>query len=140
MNIHLRKFSQLFMRRFFLLLFLTTQLAVYGQWEIGFGGGPSLNYYSHKGYIDRASFSFLPSINSHVYSTSWGASFGIFGQYSFNKYFGIRADLNWAQKKISKEINNHCYTYKITNNYAQIPLVATGSLHIGRITLLNFRK
>lgn len=126
------------MRKIFLLFFLVAQLAVYGQWKIGVGGGPSINAYSNQGQnFDYNLNMFLGPIDKTSFhsTTSWGASIGAFGQYSFCKYFGIRADISWTQKNISKYFHHKRYTYNITNNYLQMPVVAIGSLPIGRFTL-----
>lgn len=58
----------------------------------------------------------------------WGATVGVSGQYNFTDWFGVRADLNWAQKNYRqyRSVLN-VVDYKYRNNYLQLPVMASFS-------------
>ena len=56
----------------------------------------------------------------------WGTTFGVSGQYDVNEWFGVRADLNFAQKNYRRWRTSHIETdYRFTNNYLQLPVMAS---------------
>ncbi len=125
------------MRKFIISILLTISLAIHGQWKIGVGVGPSINLYPYQ-ERDLLFASFLsPGDFQFEDKVSWGISAGVYGQYDFNDYIGLRVDLNWTQKNIYrgyKRTNIHVVN-KTTNNYLQLPFMATGGIFLGRFKL-----
>ena len=58
------------------------------QWRIGVTGGVAFNHPT----IDKQYMTDL------VYKDRCGLSFGLMGQYDFNDWLGVRAELDWTQK------------------------------------------
>lgn len=107
------------MKRKALLLtaMLTLGLAANAQWRVGATVGADCNRYS----IDKQYFS------DFSYSGRWGVTAGVTGQYNFFDWLGVRADLNWTQKNHRMERQLYATDYKITNNYLQLPVMASFS-------------
>ena len=61
-----------------------------------------------------------------VYKDRSGVNFGLMGQYDFNDWLGVRAELDWTQKNYRQ--TRHVVDdqdYKYTNNYLLMPVVAS---------------
>ena len=105
-------------KRLLLALALTTALTANAQWRVGVTAGADFNVHSMD----------LQYMNDFRMQGRWGATAGVSGQYDFNDWLGIRADLNWTQKNYRQyrsflsEIG-----YKYRNNYLQLPVMASFS-------------
>ena len=125
------------MRKVLLLVCVLSSLIVNAQWKLGLGGGASLNLYSYQ-ERELLFLGFLSEDNiSYQSFPSWGVSTSVYGQYDFNKHFGVRADLNWTQKNIYRRIDSKDYNtyFKIKNGYVQLPIMVTYGWHLGRVKL-----
>ena len=117
------------MKRVAIILFvIVSSLAVNAQWRIGLTVGATYNSYSRDNHY----------MSDWHYKGAWGkiassshyvpiGTIGVMGQYDFNDWFGIRADLNWTNKA------NHQYRtmvstdFETLNNYIQLPVMASFS-------------
>lgn len=63
------------------------------------------------------------------YEGQWGWTLGVTGQYDFNDWLAVRADLNMTQKNHRQyRTGNLAYTdYDTRNNYLQLPVMASFS-------------
>lgn len=106
---------------------LLLPLSALAQWRIGVTGGPDYNLFSmDKQYM-----------TDYQISGRWGAAIGISGQYSFNDWLALRADLNWTQKNYRKHrVNLSQMDYLYQNDYLQLPVMA--SLSAGGEKLRGF--
>ena len=86
------------------------------QWRIGVTGGVAFNHPT----IDKQYMTDL------VYKDRSGVNFGLMGQYDFNDWLGVRAELDWTQKNYRQ--TRHVVDdqdYKYTNNYLLMPVMAS---------------
>ena len=98
---------------------LAILLPVQAQWRAGVTMGGDWNHY----VIDKH------YMTDWHYEGQWGWTLGLTGQYNFNEWLGVRADLNWTQK------NHHQYrtgvmantNYDTWNGYLQLPVMASFS-------------
>jgi len=114
----------------FILLLASLPDIASGQWRVGATGGTTLNHY----VIDKH------YMEDWHYDNGCGATFGVFGQYDFMTWkkwtFGVRADLNWAQKNHKayrnqlSEGETKAVDYTFYNNYLQLPVMA--NINFGR--------
>lgn len=106
-------------RLFFVLTILLTTITASAQWRLGVTGGAAYNVFSmDKQYMV-----------DYQIDGRWGATVGISGQYDFNSWLGIRADLNWTQKNYRKHrMILDQMDYKYNNNYLQLPVMASFSV------------
>ena len=89
------------------------------KWRAGVTVGGDINYYD----IDKQ------------YQYDWryhnakGLTVGVTGQYQFNDWFALRADINYTQKNYSQYRTGRafCENYKHHNSYVQLPLMASFS-------------
>lgn len=101
-----------------LLLFLSfLPVNTHAQWRVGLTAGADYNIY----HIDKHYM-----LDWH-YEGAWGATAGIMGQYDFNDWFGLRAEINWAMKnhkgyRTGFRSDNY---YKEFNHYVQLPLMVS---------------
>ena len=101
---------------FFLALMLPT--LVFAQWRVGANVGLSYNHPT----IDKQYMTDL------VYKDRCGLSFGLMGQYDFNDWLGVRAELDWVQKNYRQTRNvAENQDYKFTNDYLLMPVMASFS-------------
>ena len=107
----------------FVLLAFFIPIEIFAQWKVGVGCGPSLNFYDCQ------------QQEWEYQNSSWGVALGGFGQYNFKDYIGVRAEINWVQKNNYKSFYNHDTGYKTINNYFQVPIMATGSIKLGKLDL-----
>ena len=88
------------------------------QWRAGITGGATYNVFS----MDKQYMA------DYEIDGRWGVTLGVSGQYDFNNWLAVRADLNWTQKNhrrhrmILKEMD-----YKYRNDYLQLPVMASFS-------------
>lgn len=86
-------------------------------WKIGVTMGGTINTYHMN----------------NSYQSDWsehcrgGFEAGVSGQYNFTKWFGVRADLMWMQKNYRRSRTMITNSYKYTNNYLQLPVMANFS-------------
>ena len=91
----------------------------HAQWRVGVTAGADYNVHSMD----------LQYMDDFRMQGRWGATVGITGQYNFNDWLGVRADLNWTQKNyrqhrvVLSEVN-----HKYFNNYLQLPVMASFSV------------
>ena len=91
-------------------------VCAHAQWRVGVTGGADYNVFS----MDRQ------YLDDYRIDGRWGATLGITGQYSFNDWLGVRADLNWTQKNYRKHrMVLWQMDYKYRNDYLQLPVMAT---------------
>ncbi len=109
------------MKKLFLLiaaaLFVLPQSSS-AQWHAGVTVGADYNAFSREKHY----------MADYTFKGHGGFTFGITGQYDFNDWLGIRADLNLTQKnhqEYRELFNNVDYTVK--NNYLQLPVMASFS-------------
>lgn len=95
---------------------LLAALAAQAQWRVGVTGGADYNVFSmDKQYL-----------TDYQIDGRWGATVGVSGQYDFNSWLGVRADLNWTQKNYRKHraiLSQMDYKYR--NDYLQLPVMAS---------------
>ena len=90
----------------------------HAQWRAGVTIGGDYNHYSiDKHYMTDWDF-----------EGKWGLTIGATGQYNFNDWLAVRADLNWTQKNHRQYRhllpNTDCDT---RNDYLQLPVMASFS-------------
>ena len=107
------------MKRKILLLIGSVMLtsAVHAQWRVGATFGATTNHYQ----MDRQYQS------DYNLNDRWGLTLGITGQYDFNSWLGVRADLNWTQKNYRIRRDRITMDYKYTNDYLLLPVMASFS-------------
>ena len=103
-------------RRLLMAVALLAALAAQAQWRVGVTGGADYNVFSmDKQYL-----------TDYQIDGRWGATVGVSGQYDFNSWLGVRADLNWTQKNYRKHraiLSQMDYKYR--NDYLQLPVMAS---------------
>lgn len=97
--------------------FLMLTMVAHAQWRVGATFGATSNHYR----MDRQYMS------DYRVNDRWGVTLGITGQYDFNSWLGVRADLNWTQKNHRMLRDRVQMDYKYTNNYLQLPVMASFS-------------
>lgn len=96
-------------------LMVTTAQA---QWRVGVTGGADYNVFN----MDQQ------YMTDYKVDGRWGVTLGITGQYNVTDWFGVRADLNWTQKNYRhSRVVYSDVDYKLTNNYLQLPVMASFS-------------
>ena len=104
------------MNRTIIFLALMLPTLVFAQWRIGANVGLSNNHPT----IDKQYMTDL------VYKDRCGLDFGLMGQYHFNDWLGVRAELDWTQKNYRQTRNVvDDQNYKYTNNYLLMPVMAS---------------
>ena len=105
------------------LLLLAAMVAFPGtmaaQFRVGVSGGVSYNRYSmDKQYM-----------TDYRFYGGWGATAGIMGQYNFTDWFGIRAELDWAQRNYrhTRAVYEDKLDYRYNNQYLLVPVMANFS-------------
>ena len=104
------------MKRTIIFLALMLPSLAFAQWRVGANVGMSYNHPT----IDKQYMTDL------VYKDRSGVNFGLMGQYDFNDWLGVRAELDWTQKNYRQ--TRHVVDeqdYKYTNNYLLMPVVAS---------------
>ena len=107
-------------KRFFAAaLMVMCVMTASAQWRVGITGGADYNMFSmDKQYM-----------TDYDINGRWGVTLGVSGQYDFNNWLGVRADLNWTQKNYRKHRIIVSYMdYKLQNDYLQLPVMATFSV------------
>ena len=64
------------------------------------------------------------------YDSRWGVQFGVNGQYDFNDWFGVRAELDFQQRGYTMRRTEHLVSlinYKYRDNYLTLPVMASFS-------------
>ena len=99
-----------------LLVFAMTAAA---QWRAGVTMGGAWNHYS----IDKH------YMTDWHYEGQWGMTAGVTGQYDFNDWLAVRADLNWTQKNHRQHRTGFLAStdYDTRNAYLQLPVMASFS-------------
>lgn len=103
-------------KTFLIISILTFSLVANAQWRIGVIGGADYNIYT----IDKHYM-----VDWH-YQGAWGGTFGIMGQYDFNDWFGVRAEVDYTMKN-HREYRTGLLAntdYVVDNHYVQLPLMA----------------
>lgn len=106
------------MKKKTILTFLTLlmPLLASAQWRVGVTAGAAYNHYS----IDKQYWL------DYQYEGAWSPTIGVTGQYDFNSWFGVRADLSWTQKnhrEYRRRLKN--VDYKVKNHYLLLPVMAS---------------
>lgn len=99
------------------------------QWRVGVIGGAVYNIHSQDVHY----------MTDFSLNGAFGFNSGISGQYSFNKWLGVRADLIFAQKnyKLSRtDLSEIKYNY--LNNYLLLPVMASFSFGGDNFPLRGF--
>lgn len=106
------------MKKIITFLALLLPMLAFAQWRIGANVGLSYNHPT----IDKQYMTDLE------YKDRCGLDFGLMGQYDFNDWLGVRAELNWVQKNYRQRryVVDH-QDYKFTNNYLLLPVMASFS-------------
>ena len=106
-------------RKMMLAVAFLMVLAAHAQWRVGVTGGATYNVFSmDKQYL-----------TDYQIDGRWGITLGVSGQYDFNNWLGVRADLNWTQKNYRKHrviLSQMDYRYR--NDYLQLPVMASFSV------------
>ena len=98
----------------FLALMLPT--LAFAQWRVGANVGLSCNHPT----IDKQYMTDLE------YKDRYGVTFGMMGQYDFNDWLGVRAELDWTQKNYRQtRVVYNKQDFKYTNNYLLMPVMAS---------------
>ena len=96
-------------------LMVTTAQA---QWRVGVTGGADYNVFN----MDQQ------YMTDYKVDGRWGITLGVTGQYNVTDWLGVRADLNWTQKNYRhSRVVYSDVDYKLTNNYLQLPVMASFS-------------
>lgn len=106
------------MKKKAILTFLTLlmPLLASAQWRVGVTAGATYNHYS----IDKQYWL------DYQYEGAWSPTIGVTGQYDFNSWLGVRADLSWTQKnhrEYRRRLEN--VDYKVKNHYLLLPVMAS---------------
>ncbi len=96
-------------------MILMMPVLCHAQWRIGVTGGADYNVLT----IDKH------YLNDFNYNGHWGATAGIMGEYDFNDWLGVRADLNWTTKNHTVVRNSLPLEYNYTNDYLLLPVMAS---------------
>ena len=112
------------MRKLLMIVALLTAMTAQAQWRVGVVGGADYNVYR----MDQQ------YMTDFKVDGRWGATLGVTGQYDVNEWLGVRAELDWTQKNYrrSRVVYSDIY-YKYTNNYLQLPLMASFSFGAERL-------
>lgn len=106
------------MKKLFIFLALMLPTVAFAQWRVGVNAGADYNHYSINTQFQ----------SDYQYKDRWGATLGIMGQYDFNDWLGVRAELDWTQKNYRmKRPVAGTTDYKYINNYLQLPVMASFS-------------
>ena len=107
------------MRNLLMAVALLTAFTAHAQWRVGVTGGTTYNVFSmDKQYL-----------TDYQIDGRWGVTLGVTGQYNFNSWLAVRADLNWTQKNYRKYraiLTQMDYRYR--NDYVQLPVMASFSV------------
>ena len=98
---------------------LAIMLPAQAQWRAGVTVGGDWNHYT----VDKH------YMTDWHYEGQWGWTLGLTGQYNFNEWLGVRADLNWTQKN-HKQYRTGIMSntnYDTWNSYLQLPVMASFS-------------
>ena len=92
---------------------------VRAQWRAGVTMGRAWNHYS----IDKH------YMTDWHYEGLWGWTLGATGQYNFNDWLAVRADVNWTQKNHRQYRTGYmaATNYDTHNSYLQLPVMASMS-------------
>jgi len=106
------------MKKLFLSLALMLPITVFAQWRVGVNAGGDVNHYSINTQFQ----------SDLQYKDRWGVTMGVMGQYDFFDWLGVRAELDWTQKnyRMKRQVHENV-DYKYTNNYLQLPVMASFS-------------
>lgn len=124
-------------RILFLAFLMGCQLTAKAQWRIGITGGETYNHYT----IDTH---YMTDLH---YKDAWGSvicldrvlyfgTIGITGQYDFNDWLGVRADLNWTTKGYRQYRTLVSTDFQTMNSYLLLPVMA--SLNVGGKNIRGF--
>ncbi len=114
-------FKKLFLTAAILLSLPLTSRA---QWSVGLLGGADCNMHSQDNHY----------MTDYRFRGSAGMNFGLSGQYAFNDWLAVRADLTFTQKNyqftrnLVKEVDHH-----YLNNYLLLPVMASFRFGEGRV-------
>ena len=101
----------------FLTVFFMTAMLASAQWRIGAHAGATYNHFTaDKHYMI-----------DYSYKDRWGIDAGVMGQYDFNDWLGVRAELDFMQKNHTTKRLQVPTAYKYTNNYLVLPVMASFS-------------
>ena len=88
------------------------------QWRVGLTGGAAYNVFS----MDKQYMA------DYEIDGRWGAALGVTGQYDFNSWLSVRAELNWTQKNHRRHrMVVSSMDFKYRNDYLQLPVMASFS-------------
>ena len=106
------------MKKLLTLAALLLPSLAFAQWRIGANVGASINHPTiDKQYMEDLQF-----------KDRMGITFGVMGQYDFNDWFGVRAEIDWTQKNYRQtRISSIHQDYKYMNNYLLLPVMASFS-------------
>ena len=113
-------------RKWILACVVMLSMAAQAQWRVGATIGADYNVFT----MDKQYESDWQN------NGRWGVTMGVTGQYNFNDWLGIRADLNWTQKNYRRNRDRVAIDYRYYNNYLQLPVMA--SLSMGGQKLRGF--
>ena len=103
---------------------MLTAMTAQAQWRVGVVGGADYNVYR----MDQQ------YMTDFKVDGRWGATLGVTGQYDVNEWLGVRAELDWTQKNYRRSrVVYSDIDYKLTNNYLQLPLMASFSFGAERL-------
>ena len=112
------------MRKLLTIVALLTAMTAQAQWRVGVVGGADYNVYR----MDQQ------YMTDFKVDGRWGATLGVTGQYDVNEWLGVRAELDWTQKNYRRSrVVYSDIDYKLTNNYLQLPLMASFSFGAERL-------
>lgn len=112
------------MRKLLMIVALLTAMTAQAQWRVGVVGGADYNVYR----MDQQ------YMTDFKVDGRWGATLGVTGQYDVNEWLGVRAELDWTQKNYRRSrVVYSDIDYKYTNNYLQLPLMASFSFGAERL-------
>lgn len=112
------------MRKLLTIVALLTAMTAQAQWRVGVVGGADYNVYR----MDQQ------YMTDFKVDGRWGATLGVTGQYDVNEWLGVRAELDWTQKNYRRSrVVYSDIDYKYTNNYLQLPLMASFSFGAERL-------
>lgn len=111
------------------VMLMMMPFALHAQWRTGVVGGYDFNIHSQDvHYMNDCKISGRPGFHA-----------GVSGQYSFNKWLGVRADLLFTQKNYNMsrtDLSQVNYTY--LNNYLLLPVMASFSFGGDNFPLRGF--
>lgn len=111
-----------------LLVFIVSTLSIKAQWRIGIMGGASYNYYTiDTHYMTdwhyKGAWGMIPMNDCDVYI----GTYGFMGQYDFNDWFGLRADICVTMKNHRQYRTMVSTDYQTINKYLQLPVMSSFS-------------